>query len=278
MPHTQTKFKIIFIDIDSTLINRERELSNGTIKEIKRVSSLGVKVILASSRIPKSMRYFLEELGINEPIISHNGGLIQSELKTGGDVENLFSKQLNYGTAEAVYSAGQEIGIHTGFYLNDNWYEESVDRWVEREINNTRAMPQICNIKSVLDDWKVGGSGPHKIMCMGDGEKMDRFSEIVKKSSGDSVNAYRSKKTYLEVTSAETSKKTAAEFLQKRYGFKREEVIAIGDNYNDVEMIRWAGLGVVMGNARDAVKQHADYVAPPNYDDGVASVVKKYFP
>ena len=278
MSGNKNKFKIIFIDIDGTLINKERKLTHETINEIKRISSNGVRVILASSRMPKSMRYFMEELEINEPIICHNGALIQSETKDNGDTEVLFSEPLNNSAAEIIDNAGRNLGIHTGYYLHDNWYEESIEKWVEREINNTKAMPQIRSIPDVLSEWKSKNKGPHKIMCMGEGHKMDRFSEALKQSCGESTKAYRSKKTYLEITSAKTSKKTAAEFLQNKYGIKREEVIAIGDNYNDTEMIKWAGLGIAMGNAHESIKQLADYVAPTNNDDGVAHVIKKFIP
>ncbi len=271
-------FKIIFIDIDGTLINKERELSKGTVKEIRRVSSQGVRVILASSRMPKSMRYFLEEIEINEPIICHNGALIQSEIRDDRSTDVLLSVPLVQSVAEAVYEAGRVAGIHAGFYLHDYWYEEKIDRWAQREINNTKAEPEITGIKNLLHEWKEENLGPHKIMCMGEGGKMDLFTALVKEKCGESIAAYRSKKTYLEITSAKTSKKTAAGFLQNKYGIKQEEVIAIGDNYNDSEMISWAGLGVAMGNAHESIKQLADYVAPTNNDDGVAHVIKKYFP
>ena len=82
----------------------------------------------------------------------------------------------------------------------------------------------------------------------------------------------------MEIVDVHCSKATALEMLAKKYGIKQEEVIAIGDGFNDLPMIEWAGLGIAMENASETVKECADEVTASNDEDGVALVIEKYFP
>ena len=92
---------------------------------------------------------------------------------------------------------------------------------------------------------------------------------------GNTLNIYKSQPTYLEVMSVDASKSKAIQFLLKKYGLHQNEVIAIGDNFNDKEMIEFAGCGVAMGNAPVAVKEAANYVTDTNNNDGVCKAIKK---
>ncbi|MDP4089537.1 MAG: HAD-IIB family hydrolase, partial [Bacillota bacterium] len=121
-----------------------------------------------------------------------------------------------------------------------------------------------------------GKTGPNKVMCMGE---PGRIQELYGKVTGDKLNdlnIYPSKPTYLEIMPKEASKTSAIEFLCRRFDLQSTEIIAVGDNYNDVDMIKFAGLGVAMGNAPDPVKQSADAVTLSNDEDGVAVVIEKY--
>jgi Cof subfamily protein (haloacid dehalogenase superfamily) len=91
------------------------------------------------------------------------------------------------------------------------------------------------------------------------------------------LNIYPSKATYLEVMDASGSKVNAVRFISERLGFEKGEIITMGDNYNDIEMIRYAGMGVAMGNAPDDIKAAADYVTDTNNNDGVRKAMEKFF-
>ncbi len=86
-----------------------------------------------------------------------------------------------------------------------------------------------------------------------------------------------SKPSYLEIMDRSVSKTSAIRFLQERWGVARQQVIAVGDNFNDMDMLEYAGVGVAMGNAPESVKNAADEVTLSNDDDGVAKVIEKYF-
>ena len=91
------------------------------------------------------------------------------------------------------------------------------------------------------------------------------------------LNVYPSKATYLEVMDLKGSKSNSVKFVSERLGLDRTEIIAMGDNYNDIEMIKYAGMGVAMGNAPDDIKAIADYVTDTNNNDGVRKALEKFF-
>ena len=98
----------------------------------------------------------------------------------------------------------------------------------------------------------------------------------IKSYNSNNLNIYPSKPTYLEIMPSNASKTSAIEVLCKKFNIQRSEIIAMGDNYNDIDMIEFAGLGIAMGNAPDEVKQYADDITLSNDEDGVAEAIKKY--
>ena len=105
-------------------------------------------------------------------------------------------------------------------------------------------------------------------------EKLRRFKEYVIKELN--LEAHMSSKFTLEINSRDTNKAKGVSILQKYYGIKREEIICIGDNENDIPMIEYAGLGVAMGNAKKEVKEKADFITYDNNNFGVANVINKH--
>lgn len=124
--------------------------------------------------------------------------------------------------------------------------------------------------------WEQDNSGPNKVLCMGDANKIEVLDMKIKTYHSNNLNIYPSKSTYLEIMPNNASKTSAIETLCKTFDIQKSEVIAIGDNYNDINMIEFAGLGIVMGNAPNQVKQYADYITSSNDEDGVAEAIKKY--
>jgi hypothetical protein len=126
-------------------------------------------------------------------------------------------------------------------------------------------------------DWSARSIGPNKMMVMSDPDIIDATEAHLKSVFGNSLNIYTSKPTYLEVMDPRGSKSNALRFLIERMKIDRTEVIAMGDNFNDREMIQFAGLGVAMGNAPDEIKQAADYVTDTNNNDGVRKALERLF-
>ncbi|MCF6297548.1 MAG: Cof-type HAD-IIB family hydrolase [Flavobacteriaceae bacterium] len=265
------QIKLICSDIDGTLLNKDRELSLRTILAIKSFSP--IPFILISSRMPKAMVHLQEDLNIiNSPLIAYNGGLIIHNNKV------LHTTEIDIDTIKSITDFCKKTKIHTSLYHNDEWFVPQMDYWAKREENNTKGKTQVNAIKKTIEKWKIESKGAHKIMCMGDENEIDNLVNFLKKDN-NKVIGYRSKPTYLEISHKNISKKTAIEtLLHLKYpNIKLENVLAFGDNYNDIEMLKHVGLGVAVQNAKDKVLAIADDVTLHNKEDGVAIFLEKYF-
>jgi len=261
-------YKLICSDIDGTLLNKDRELSTATINEIKRLSH--IPFILISSRMPKAMRHLQEVLGnTKNPIIAYNGGLILN----GNNV--LHSTEISNAVLESIIDKSKNTSIHLSLYHADNWYVPSLDFWANREINNTKVHPEVKSNLEVLQVWKKENKGAHKIMCMGDEDEIDFLYKTLETEHSDEIISYRSKSTYIEISHRSISKKTAIETLIKSSypDISMHEIIAFGDNYNDIEMLKAVGLGVAVENANEDVLKIAKRITDTNKNDGVAKVL-----
>jgi len=266
------QINLICSDIDGTLLNKDRELSQKTIQQIKRIAS-NIPFILISSRMPKAMTHLQNELdNKNLPVIAYNGGLILANNKI------ISSTEIKGSTTQELHTFCKNTDLHLSLYHNNEWYVPSMDFWAKREANNTKVTPTVQNIEATLTNWKKENKGAHKIMVMGDAAEIDQLVSFINTSFSDEIIGYRSKDTYLEIAHKSISKKTAIETLIKSHyptiGF--ENILAFGDNYNDIEMLKAVGIGVAVANARDEVLAISDATTNTNKEDGVANYIEKY--
>lgn len=267
-------YKIVFSDIDGTLLNKERALSVKTIETIQKLKNK-IPVILISARMPAAMYHLQEELGISHlPIIAYNGGLVLVDKK------EFHSVTIPLKTLKKLHTFNTEnnLHVHLSLYHHDEWYVPEIDFWANRETENTKISPQVKQNAKVIEDWASQGKSPHKIMAMGDEEKIDQIRDFLQENYGDQLHMYRSKKTYLEIANKDTSKFSAIQYLLANYyKIPTSEAIAYGDNYNDVEMIKNIGYGVAVSNARPEVLEHANKVTNHGKEDGVANSLTEIF-
>ncbi|WP_029034943.1 Cof-type HAD-IIB family hydrolase [Salinimicrobium terrae] len=267
-------YKIIFTDIDGTLLNKERQLSPLTLKVFQQLKE-DLPVVLISSRMPQAMEHLQKELNIaHQPLICYNGALISINGKT------VVSKEIPWEIVNDLhnFNFNLDLNCHISLYNNRDWYVPKMDEWAKREKNNTKVTPQIKSNRAVLKDWKNTQKGAHKIMCMGEGDKIDAIEDHLFKDYKDRLHLYRSKDTYLEITYKEVSKLTAVKYLlDSHFSFSLKETIAFGDNYNDFEMLKAAGMGIAVGNARPEILKIAKQVTKDNTEDGVAKSLQQLF-
>ncbi|TPE44987.1 Cof-type HAD-IIB family hydrolase [Pontibacter mangrovi] len=272
------KFKAICTDIDGTLLNSERQLSQRTIDTFRKLDK-NVPVILASSRMPSAMRHLQQELDIlHHPLICFNGGYVLYFEDGKTAPTQLDSVQISAPICQAIHDFTQNTDIHVSLYAQDNWYAPQRDYWAEREEKVTKVSPQIADLAPILTRWHEQACGAHKVMCMGPADEIDALQQELNSNYAELVHAYRSKDTYLEIAPRAISKATALELLlQNRYGIALEEVVAFGDNYNDIDMLQAVGKGIAVANAREEVKAVADEMTLKSIEDGVAVAVEKHF-
>ncbi len=265
-------YKLICTDIDGTLLNKDRELSELTISEVQRITD--IPFVLISSRMPKAIRHLQHQFNnVNTPIIAYNGGLV-----LGGDTI-LHSSVIDNTVLSAIINESATTDIHLSLYHADEWYVPSMDYWAKRESNNTKIIPIVKSNKVVLEKWEKEAKGAHKIMCMGNENEIDVLYKLLEKQFYDEIMLYRSKPTYIEISHKSVSKKTAIDVLLKNCfpEISIENIVAFGDNYNDIEMLKAVGLGVAVANANEEVLAIADKITDSNKNDGVAKMIKALF-
>ena len=265
-------YKLLCTDIDGTLLNADRELAPETISEFKRIKG-GCDIILASSRMPEAMRHLQAEVGIqSSPLIAYNGGLVLDGEKV------LSSTEVGFAEVKKIAELSEGTEIHVSIYNNDEWYVPSMDYWATREANNTKVQPQVRNLADTLAEYGKTNKGAHKVMCMGPAEEIAVLYASLIEQLNDDLHVYKSKDTYLEIASKKISKKSAiATLLEKKYqGLQWDNIIAFGDNYNDMEMLEAVGMGVAVGNAKEEVLAMANDVTATNKEDGVALSIAKH--
>ncbi len=266
------KIKMICLDIDGTLLNSEHKISRRTKEIIEIVANeKQIPVILVSARMPKGILFLQKELNINEPIICYSGALVMDEKA------NILSNcGISVLDVRQVYNFAHEIGVHMSLYKDDEWYIEEIDEWAKQESEITNIKPNIICFTDLFNLWDQEKLGPNKILCMAKPNKIKALDVLIKGYNSNNLNIYPSKPTYLEIMPNNVSKTSAIEILMSKFNIQRSEIIAIGDNYNDIDMIQFAGIGIAMGNAPDGVKQYADNITFSNDEDGVAEAIKKY--
>lgn len=265
-------YKIVFSDIDGTLLNKERQLSPATIQAINKLKNR-IPFVLISARMPAAMRHLQQQLDIEElPIISYNGALIlvNDQVKS--------STEIPVEILEELTKWNSSQNTHLSLYNNDEWFVPAMDYWAKREHNNTKVAPLVKSNMEVVRSWKTEGKGAHKIMAMGEVQNIEKTINFLETNFGGQLHLYRSKDTYLEIAPKSISKFTAVEYLLKNHFYLSEkEAIAFGDNYNDVEMLKNIGYGVAVGNAQPEALEAANVVCENSIEDGVAKILTRLF-
>lgn len=272
------KYKLICVDMDGTLLNDSHHISNRNKETLKKAVDKGVQVAISTGRIFSSADYFAELVGIKTNLISCNGAYIRNRLTN----EVLYANSLTNEQVLKVNKVIQEYNFRTLYYTYNtvivdsplpenhtyNLTNKLVDEdkkikfFISSDINEitqkyTNKIVKIICINNVEDNSTL-------LKCK---ERISKFSDIEIVSSSNNN---------FEIMQKNVSKGNAAKILSEKLNIKPEEVVCIGDNENDLSMIKFAGLGVAMGNGSDIVKKCADYVTDTNINDGVAKAIEKF--
>ncbi|WP_186579920.1 Cof-type HAD-IIB family hydrolase [Aquibacillus kalidii] len=263
-------YKMIVLDLDDTLLRDDHTISTRTKQALMEAQARGVKVVLASGRPTYGMKATAEELSLAEYgsyILSFNGGkIIDWQTK-----EEIFSSTLSFEEMRNLYELSKREGVYIHTYVGEEIITEDENPYTTIESKLTGLPVKI--VSSFLD----GITEPVvKALMVDDPEKLKVVEVKLKAELAEQHSVMRSKPYFLEFTEKGVTKGTSLGQLIERCGIKREEVIAMGDSYNDQEMIEFAGLGVAMGNAPDDIKAVADYVTDTNNNHGVAKVVEEF--
>jgi len=265
-------YKAVFIDMDGTLLRADHTISQATIDCIQKLMANNIMVVLVSARPLHGIIQYSNQLGLSSPIASLNGSYI------GLDGKLLFQSVIDLETLNGLHKRAIECEVTLIYYTGLAWYAETSNDVTRKEQKITDVQVTVAPFESLVQDWQQQQTGLNKVLAVGDKKVIALLESDLLADFAGRLNIYTSKPTYLEIMQLDASKTKAIRFLLQRYGIRREEILALGDNFNDKEMIAFAGTGVAMGNAPDAVKAVADYVTDTNQEDGVRKAIEKFIP
>ncbi len=263
-------YKLIVLDIDGTLLNSQKIITEKTKEYIKKATEKGVQFVIASGRPPTGIFPLAKEIGLDKTngyILAYNGGTcINCET-----MEVLYETFIKHTEMPTIYKYAMEHNIPLMTYKDDLLYiSTEPTKYIEIEVKNSSL------IKRKSEDFNVDIDFDFpKVLYTDHGEVLDQHESAIKELLPN-LEVFRSCPHFLEVCPKGTHKATGIKQITEILGIKQEEVIAIGDGFNDVSMIEFAGLGVAMDNAHDDVKAIADYVTASNDEDGVCKVIEEF--
>jgi len=262
------KYKLLAVDMDGTLLNEESIVTRRTREAVWAAMDRGVLFVPSTGRPMGGMRKILSDFDGDLPLILFNGAMAVTA-KTG---RALFSQGLDFRCAEAIFAGGVRGG-----YPVIAWAGERLFVSCENEEVSTYQAITGAEVHIVADMEPMRALGVTKMLWIIPPEDANRLRDEMLGLLGSRVSCYTSQSYLLEFVDAGASKGLALGAIGAAYGIAREEMIAVGDGYNDVPMLEYAGLGVAMGNAPADIKAMCQDVTLSNSEDGVAAVIEKYF-
>jgi len=261
------KYKLVAVDIDGTVLNSKFKISPRTQAAMIKAIEKGALYVTATGRAMKGAEFINDIFDKDLPFIVYNG----ASVVMGKSKKVLFNKFLEESLAREVFDIGHQRDIPMVIWTDDGLWTSSL---CQKTIDYNKYYNIEINIIDSLDD--IAGSNVFKIFWVGTAEKNQLIQTEMRNHFAGRLNCATSQPEYLEFFSVEAGKEAALDAVGKLYGIKPSEMIAIGDGFNDIPMLEYAGLGVAMGNAPEAVKAASNHVAFSNNDDGVAAVIEEF--
>lgn len=270
--------KLICIDMDGTLLNSNHEVSERNKKALKKASELGVNIAITTGRLFCSARYYSDLIGIDTPVIASNGSYIKNKFNDTAILENPMPKDV----AIEIYNIVKKHGLTVNFnswdtLIREDFIPENHAYYIMNQDlpEEKRVKFLVCeDIIPTIEDFQ---GNILKGIVFEEGENKANLwaaKEELKNTFGDKLHVVSSGDNNFEVMMGNSSKGNAVAYLAESLGIKPEEVMCIGDSENDISMIKYAGVGVAMGNALDIVKEVADYITDTNNNSGVGKAIE----
>ena len=279
------KYKLLVLDLDGTLTNKQKKITPHTKETLLKIQEQGVKIVLASGRPTYGIAPLAEQLELQKYegyILAYNGGEI-IDWKTK---ELMYKNLLDHDVLPYLYECAKKndfaIVTYDGEYVLT---EKPDDEYVLKEaLLNVMKIKKVDNfldanvmkIKKV-DNFLDAVKHPiAKCLIVGEPTRLAELEKEMYEHLKDHMGVFRSEPYFLELVPKGIDKAQSLAVLLKEIGLTREEMIAIGDGFNDLSMIQYAGLGIAMANAQEVVKENADFITLSNEEDGVAYAAEKF--
>ena len=262
------KYKLLASDLDGTLLNDKSEITERTKTAILKAIQAGVLFITATGRAMSGVEHINALFDRDLPFITLNGAIVCM----GKSRKVLVNKYLGNALAKEVFDLGASLGIPVVVWAGKKLC-------VSRECEETRFYRDIAKTETriikEIDELKDEG-GVSKVLWIDSPGNISRYHRELGARYSGRLNCYPSRPIFLEFFSTEADKGIALAEIGKIYNIDRSEMIAVGDNFNDVSMLEYAGLGVAMENSESEIKAVCRHVTLSNNEDGVAAVIEKF--
>ena len=261
-------YRLLAIDLDDTLLSEDLTIPQQTADKISALRQKGIGVTIATGRMFTSARIYALQLGLRLPLVTYNGAVV----RTAAADRPFFSHLIEPAQIRMVIDCCREHHWYMQLYNEDRIV-------VEKITEETRLDPDLKNASAleVGDFWGADIKPSPKIMIVEKPQNIGRVYDILRDTIGESLYMTGSKPYLLELMPQNVSKAKALAELCAKLGIDRSEVITVGDSGNDLEMVKWAGLGVAVGNASASLKDAADYITTSNRSEAIDELIDKYF-
>ncbi|MFD0678164.1 MULTISPECIES: Cof-type HAD-IIB family hydrolase [unclassified Paenibacillus] len=260
------KYSMIALDVDGTLLNDNYEITDITKQALQQAHASGIRIVLCTGRGPGNAVPILEQLGLEGVLITHNGA---ATIQTPGCIL-LHESGFSLTEIEPVIRYCRDKQVHFDVNTAFDMYVDKIGATEESMYEKYMLQPQRVSDVTLLNHSLVKFTIFGALELMDDVENDLRLMEMPK-----GLQYIRSGDYFIDVMSLEASKGKALEKLAQQWNIPREEIIAMGNYYNDIEMLEYAGLGIAMENSPDAVKAAANLVTLSNNDNGVYKALVK---
>jgi hypothetical protein len=260
-------YRLVVADLDGTVRSRALGITPGVRAAVAAAQGLGVRVCIATGRMWPSAAPWIRSLGADSPVILYNGGQVL-DFAAGRLLYDRRLPRALAGRALDVLRREPEAQIH--LYLHDRVYVER-----PHPLTEAYAADDGVSYEVVPAFEPLLGEDPHKLLIIGPPDRIQALGRAVSEA-GLPVHAVQSEPQYLEILPAGVSKGAALRAMLDGLGIPPAEVVAVGDNWNDLEMIEAAGLGVAMGHAPAGVRARADHVVGTSEEEGVREVLERF--
>lgn len=264
------KYKMVFSDIDGTLLNSSHQVPGPTRRKILELEREGVPFVLVSARMPEGMTTIQAMIGCRAPMVCYSGALVRDE-----DGKTMYSCQMDLDLAVRIKDLiGKEFPeICCNTYGGSRWVvDDDSSPWVRKEEEITGLKAMNGDIREVF----AADRGVHKFLLMGQEKAVQGLEKRLKEHFPD-LSVASSSPVYLEVMDGRVSKSRGVGFLCSHYGIGLDQVIAFGDGCNDMDMLRAVKNSYAMANAPLVVRRSAAHVTLDNDHQGLLAALEENF-
>lgn len=257
-------YKMIALDLDGTILTREKNIPQKVKDTVSKASEKGVKVVISTGRTRKGAIRFYEELGLDTLLIASGGAEV---FDSSGNA--VFTSYPDPSLVKELLLFSRELGVHSQVYMNDELIfmerNKYADMYEKRYGYPALVIPNLIEKRVITP----------KVLFIADADKAPEIRKAVDKKF-PMLATMRSDPMYIEILNPGVNKGAGLKTVAEYYGIDRSDIIAVGDSEIDLSMLEFAGLSVAVANAEPLVIEIADAVFPSNEDAGVADLIEKY--